>query len=98
MIKDAVQACDEYLLEKLNQLAEVVADRWPHAVEGARKWGRANRPELTDKCDIEAERHLGELRNNGLIAEFRPACLAFFRAEMELYREHALFLNQEAAA
>ncbi len=93
MSENAVQACDQYLREKLNQLADVVADRWPHATEGAKAWAQDNRPELIEKCDFAAEEYLGELRNNGLVDEFKPACLAFFRAEMELYRAHAAYLN-----
>ncbi len=89
----SVAECDAYITEKFQQLASVVDGRFAHAVEGARTWGYANRPELMDKLDIKVEEDLTALRNNGLIAEFRPACINFFRAEMELYREHAVFLS-----
>jgi len=94
-LEESVLACDAYLAEKHGQLAEVVMKRWPQAVTGAVAWARANRPDLVEPCDVAAEEHLGELRNNGLLDEFRPACVAFFRAWLELYRAHAAHLNGE---
>lgn len=89
----SVELCDEYIREKYQQLVNVVNERFAGAVEGAWPWGLANRPELMDKLDISKEEELTTLRNNGLIDEFRPRCVAFFQAEMKLYHEHAIYLN-----
>ncbi len=90
--------CAKYMREKLDQLATVVAARYAGAVEGAKAWGRANKPELMDRCDDAAEERLGELMENGLVGEFRAACVDFFRAYLELYKAHADFLGLSEAA
>lgn len=92
------EECDQYMGEKLEQLASVVEQKYSGAVEGARAWGRIHKPELMDRCDSAAEEQLGIMRENGLVGEFRSACVGFFRAELELYKAHAEFLGLERAA
>jgi hypothetical protein len=92
------QECMEYLKQKLDQLAGVVEMKYSAAVEGARDFGRAQRPDLMDRCNNKAEEHLGDLMANAMIVEFRVACVDFFRAELELYKAHAEFLGLLAAA
>ncbi len=92
------QECSDYLLQKIEQLASAVNMRYSGAVEGAMRWGIAQRPDLVARCDIDAEQRLGELMENGMVGEFRAACVDFFRAELELYRAHAEFLGLLEAA
>ena len=92
------QECKDYLKQKLDQLANVVEQKYAGAVEGARAFGRAQRPDLMDRCDEKSEDRLAELMANELVSEFRAACVDFFRAELELYKAHAEFLGISEAA
>jgi len=92
------QECKKYLNQKLDQLANVVEQRYSGAVEGAREFGRAQRPDLMERCDEKAEERLAELMANHLVGEFRVACVDFFRAELELYRAHAEYLGLNGVA
>ena len=92
------QECEQYMREKLEQLAGVVEMKYAGAVEGAKAWGRIHKPALVDRCDDKAEDHLGALMANEQVGEFRSACVDFFRAELELYRAHAEFLGLLVAA
>lgn len=92
------EECRQYMAQKLDQLATVVQIKYSTAVEGARNFGRAQRPDLMDRCGVEAEERLAELMANELVGEFRSACVDFFRAELELYKAHAEFLGLEKAA
>lgn len=92
------EECKSYMNQKLEQLANVVEQRYSAAVDGARDFGRAQRPDLMDRCGVEAETRLGEMMANGMVGEFRSACVDFFRAELELYKAHAEFLGEEKAA
>ncbi len=58
------QECRQYMGQKLEQLASVVEIKYSAAVEGARDFGRAQRPDLMDRCGVEAEERLAELMAN----------------------------------
>lgn len=92
------ERCEQYMREKLEQLAGVVEMKYSGAVEGAKEWGRIHKPELVDRCDSNAEEHLGGLMANEQEGEFRSACVDFFRAELELYRAYAEYLGLLEAA
>lgn len=92
------QQCDKHLREKLEQLANVVEARFSGAVEGARAFGRAQRPDLMERCDDAAEERLGALYLQGDVSKFCAACVDFFRAELELYKAHADFLGMREAS
>lgn len=92
------EECKDYLRQKLDQLANMVEQRYSGAVEGARAFGLAQRPDLVERCDEKAEEHLAELMANEMVSEFRVACVDFFRAELELYKAHAEFLGISEAA
>lgn len=100
MKKTAREQCDKHLHEKLEQLANAVEARFAGAVEGARAFGRSQRPDLMERCDQEAEERMGQFYLDDQVPEFCAACTDFFRAEFELYRAHAEFLGlgQEVAA
>ena len=89
----SVAACDCYIREKMAQMSRVVEEKYLSAVAGAMDWGRKNLPEVTARCDVEADEALSALRNNGLIDDFKPVVLDFCRARLELYKGHALAME-----
>lgn len=89
----SVAACDKFFREKMTQVARVAEEKYLDAISEALAWGRMNLPEVTARCDIEAEEQLTALRNNGLIDDFKPVALDYCRARLELYKGHAMALE-----